>query len=475
MHEDIVYRYPSPSGLQPVSGGGTLRLEQCNEQDKVPDCLFFGSLRQPYLTARCLTALSRIVQSRFTLSPETIQAMHDPIISAGNGTIRFEGFSGCAGIYARVDLLPEALNGVFYASGTTNVDFHTPMLDALGGVRRQDAMQLSVGHNEVVAGFTDTTVIERKVPLPERWLKGLTSVQTYLSGADHLGDLDRVQAVKLLQSVPRGKARADMYLIARGRGLAFSPAAAAAGVPIGGVNRLLLLESLLPFVSRVRVFAHPSHSATIWQADLGAMRFTFSLSREPYRGFSGEGAGLDALLDGLPAWLPASLPDFMSAVCAANEPFNPHALVEALLEQEASGAGATPASGWSGSLGACLAAMGLLGYDLESGYFYRKLPYKTRRILALNPRLKNALKLVDSGKVDVQLREDGSAEGRVFGSGVWHSVVLDNLERGGSRCTCAWFGTYGLSRGPCKHILAVKQSLRGADIAARPDPDTPVQ
>jgi len=39
------------------------------------------------------------------------------------------------------------------------------------------------------------------------------------------------------------------------------------------------------------------------------------------------------------------------------------------------------------SLAARLAAMGLLGFDLdENSFFYRRLPFKTERILSLNPR-----------------------------------------------------------------------------------------
>ena len=42
-----------------------------------------------------------------------------------------------------------------------------------------------------------------------------------------------------------------------------------------------------------------------------------------------------------------------------------------------------------------LSAMGLLGFDLdENHFFYRRLPYKLSRILSLNPRMKDAEKLL---------------------------------------------------------------------------------
>ena len=67
---------------------------------------------------------------------------------------------------------------------------------------------------------------------------------------------------------------------------------------------------------------------------------------------------------------------------------------------------------------ASLAAMGLLGFDLrENQYFYRRLPFKTSRILQLNPRLKNARALLENAD-DVQLvavGPGGRTEARVRG------------------------------------------------------------
>ena len=441
----IHYRYQEPSVLVPSAGGNTLQLSGFDEnEDSAPDCLFFGRLTSPLITARCLTLLSRVVQSRYTLSPETIAAMHDPIISVGNRRIRFEGFSGCAGIYARVDVLPGGLDGAFLANGTTNVDFNSLMLASLGGVRQSDEVILSVGPNEVAVGFESGTVVERKVPLPQRWLKALTSVQAYLAGAEPLAELTRVQAIKLFQGLPRGKTRGDFYLSRRASSLALAPMRAPGGIAIGGVNRLLLLEPLLAYADSLKVFAHPSGSSTTWQLYFGDLRFSFSLSREPYRGFSGEGAGLDELAGGLSP----ELLDAVDNLGRANETFS----------QEPEEYGFAWEKGFNPAPG--LAAMGLLGFDLdEQAYFCRKLPFKPERLLGLNPRLKNALKLVKKGGTEISYRPDGGVQGRVPGSGVWHTVVLDGK---GDRCTCAWIAKYGSSRGPCKHILAVKKLVRSS-------------
>lgn len=450
--ESITYRYAAPSAIIPTSKGTSLLLSSFAEnQESTNEQLFWGRLLYPQITARCLTSLAAIVQSRFTLSPETIAAMHDPIISVGNGSLRFEGFSGCAGIYARVDVLPDALDGEFTGSGTTNVDFNSPMLAGLGGVRQKETVLVSIGQKEVAFGFDSGTVVERKVPLPQRWLKGLTSVQHYLAGAEPLVELNRVQALRLMQGVPRGKSKGVLYLNQRGRDVVFSPMQSFFAVGISGTERLRLLDPLIPHIDTLQVFAPPSGSATVWLLYCGPLRFCFTLSCTPYRGFSGEGAGLDALVNEMPTWLPAAH-DYFDAYGYANQPFSPDTLARELLEADST----QPVN--ATSLAECMAAMGLLGYDLDArSYFYRKLPYQSQRILSLNPRLKNALKLLEKGQASIIPRTDGKVEGRVEGSGVWHTVLLDGEK---AQCTCAWMGKYGGTRGPCKHILAIKKLLQ---------------
>ena len=75
--------------------------------------------------------------------------LKDPIVTAGNERLRFEGFSHCAGVYARIDVLPEGLDGEFLENGTTNVDFNQPMITALGSILPNEEIMLSVGQKEV--------------------------------------------------------------------------------------------------------------------------------------------------------------------------------------------------------------------------------------------------------------------------------------------------------------------------------------
>ena len=440
---DFAYSYYCPSSLETTSGTSSLLLSAFSEEPAASEtpCFFWGRLRNSWLAARGMSTLAKVVASRFV--PQSA-ALRDPIVTAGAGQLRFEAFSSCNGVYARLDLGPEALDGEFLSSGTTNVDFNEPMVNALARISRTEPVVLSVGQKEVVLERAAGRVVERKVALPERWIKGLTSVQGYLAEMEEKICLTRVQSVQLVQSIPTGAAKADYYLVLRGPRPSFSPVASPGAVCVGGVHRLRLLEGLLPLCEAVRVFAAPDGQAAAFLLELGGgHQFLLALSADVWRGFSGEGNQLETLMDEMPAeWITGANRQFRG-----NELFNPALFA---LEYDL-------APSVVNRLCASLSAMGLLGFDLANNqHFYRRLPFKLSRILSLNPRLKNARALLESAD-DIQLiglGAGGRTEARVRGTDVWHTVVVDGSE--GPRCTCPWFSGHQGQRGPCKHILATQ-------------------
>src|SRR5690349_15283705 len=80
----------------------------------------------------------------------------------------------------------------------------------------------------------------------------------------------------------------------------FSPVKSANAVCIGGIHRLKLLEPLVMLADELKVFPHKDMQSTTWQLYFGNVRFTFSLSRDAWRGFSGEGAALESLIEDTP-------------------------------------------------------------------------------------------------------------------------------------------------------------------------------
>ena len=444
MSDTITYHYNSPSGLLKSGKDEAIFLSRYSETEKKEaSCFFWGKLTDPYTTARCLIALSNVVQSSFNLSPFEMAKLKDPIVTAGNDRIRFEGFSHCAGVYARVDILPGGHDGEFPESGTTNVDFNQTMISALSRIHRSEQVLLSVGQKDVMLQNSVDKVVERKVPLPVKWIKGLATVQIFLSQVEKSFSFNRMQALQLFQSLPTGKPKTDYYLTVRGNKPVFSVVKSMDAVCIGGIHRLKLLEPLVALADELKVFPHPDMQSTTWQLYFGNLRFSLSLSRDAWRGFSGEGAALESLVEDVPDdWI-----DAFDKYSYANQAFNPAliAIDESIDLKKID------------NLTARLSSIGLLGFDLdENHFFYRRLPFKLSRILSLNPRLKEAEKLLAEDKVAIISNSGNRIEARVAGTGVHHTVILEGEKE---RCTCTWFSRHQGERGLCKHVLAVKKKL----------------
>ncbi len=105
-----------------------------------------------------------------------LAASLDPVVTAGGDRLRFESFSGCGGVYARLDVLAPGLDGDEVGHGTTNVDVNNPR-EALSRIGTDDPLHLRVGPEELAVTTLDGPVVEKKVPLPDRWLRGFAEAQ----------------------------------------------------------------------------------------------------------------------------------------------------------------------------------------------------------------------------------------------------------------------------------------------------------
>ncbi len=88
----------------------------------------------------------------------------------GNGDrLRFESFSGCCGVYARLDVLPDGLRGADTGHGTTNVDVNNPLREALSRLSGDDPPHLRIGPDEMAVTTLDGPVVEKKVSGERRY------------------------------------------------------------------------------------------------------------------------------------------------------------------------------------------------------------------------------------------------------------------------------------------------------------------
>jgi SWIM zinc finger len=436
---DLAYNYNAVSTIRKNEGINNLVLAHQTEIEEVNNvpCFFWGTLTDPYITAKCWTTLAKVVRSSFGPLPASLR---DPIVSAGAERLRFEGFSSCNGVYVRLDMRPEAVDGEFIASGTTNVDFNDPMLNALNAIQKNERVVLAVGEKDVQVMTSKAKVIEKKVTLPTRWIKGLTSVQLYLADMDLKFELNKIQAIQLFQGLPKGVTKGDFFIAKRAGKFMFSTLSTPDSVRIGSIQRLRLLEGLLSLVEKIMVYESSDRETCAMVCEMGKMQLLIAFSPDAYRGFSGEGKALENMTQDLPLEYIYGL----NSLLKANEMFNPTMLS---IENDID-------LGTMDNLTAGLSSMGLLGYDLSANaHFYRRLPFKTERILSLNPRLKNAKKLIDNSGIEIVEKRPHYLEAKVKGTDVFHRVIIDGDSQ---RCTCNWFTNYQGKRGICKHILAVK-------------------
>ena len=434
------YRYQFASGLEPQSAGSHLRLATCGGASENP-VFFQGRLLRPRRAADLLRGLMEIVHARFFVPPNMLAriiAQADPVVTSSEQRLRFEAFSACCSTYARVDFLPQAVDGKTLGRGTTNVDFNPPMLAALSRIREADRVELSVGADEVRLNRGDQFVVEKKVALPLRWLRGFVEVQSYQSRMKPILETPGLEAVRFLRSLPRVKTKHPGWIVPSGRGLRLSQTPHAAGVCVAGIERLRVLEPLAPLAHCLRIYADRDSETCGFDLVLDEARFHLVLSPDVWRGFSGEGQALTTLAGdewqkSLPKVRAALKWDaVIDAADLARRARVPTTTVEAAL--------------------AVLGVRGLVGFDLDAGaYFHRELPFDMSVVEDHQPRLKAARKLLEENKIRLGRKTADQTELFVAGSGVEHRVrfQIDSV-----KCTCPWFSKHQGQHGPCKHILA---------------------
>ncbi|TDD32069.1 SWIM zinc finger family protein [Actinomadura sp. KC06] len=441
------YTYTRPSGLD----GGLLGLSTSGGTTTTgprPHPHFFsGVLTQAAPAAAALLALADVAQTRYHQPRPT--SFRDPVVTCNGDRLRMESFSACGGVYARLDVLEPAMDGDVHERGTTNVDVNGPLREALARVGGSDPLHLAVGAEELAVTTMDGAVVEKKVPLPDRWLRGFAEVQVITAGFDLRAELKAADAVRFMRSMPRGQ-REPLWAVPAGRTLRLAPRPAAGAVCLAGPDRLRTMMPLLRFARALRVYG-PSIAdgavpvSSVWELELPGMRYVLTLSPQHSRGFSGEGAVLDAISTDEAA----GDADLVGALLS----FEPRVEPDSLAERSGLSLARTKAALTQ------LGTSGRVGFDAaEAAFFHRELPYDPARVANLNPRLRSARALVDEGAV--RFTSDDAA------------VVLSNggerhvrFEEGRETCTCQWWFDHRGERGPCKHVLAARVVRRDAETA----------
>jgi hypothetical protein len=433
---DFTYSYAFPSNVQQSANGRPqLSLATCDANHAQPH-FFDGRVRQPRMLGEMLYVLSDVVRTHFFLQRPAIL---DPVVTSNEEMLRFEGFSSCCGVYARVDLPASAFDGECKGRGTTNVDFNNDMRAALLRLRDEEDVEFGVGTKEVVLSRDGAKTIEKKVKLPLRWIKGFSEVQAYQPRLEPKMEVTAAEGLRFLRGLPKAsRPKMPSYAVPSGRSIRLTQRTQKGAVPILGTHRVKVIEPLLLRAKGLRAWSDEESGASAWEVIYPEGTFFLMISPEVYRGFSGEGQLLRTLASPPPE---ATIAKVRAALKWQSQ-IDPELLARDI------GAAAFEVEAALSILG----TRGLVGYDaINEYYFHRELPFDLAKVEEMQPRLGNARKLIESGKVRRVGVTADPAKFEVDGTGTVHLV---SLSESGDSCTCPWFSKYQGQRGACKHVLA---------------------
>ena len=398
---------------------------------------------------------------------------YDPVITVADDVVFFECFSADESAYGCLTVNREAGFGKSESIrfGTTNVDYSLDLYNHFQRLRtyRETRFQVDpTGFEVKTDGLPDYR--EEKIDLPDGWLRGFMQIQAAMVMPMRRVSLAREAVYSLLAWLKRHKEkkgpRAVRFELVPGaaprlilepwekaiisRGTLYE-GAKGEPVRIWGRRRLLVLSRLLPLADRVDVYLLGTGLPSFWVAHLGEMRFTLGLSGWTANDWT-RGSALDLLappVRPLPE-MTANAAEFLSSHRAAT--FDQ---VKRVI-----GYG----SAHTASVLNQLALSGQAIHDLPTGLirWRQVLPWKVGEDETgdPNPELAAYLQIIEHGTAKIDAREAAPGESvLVKGTAEEFSpeIILDSdgrIRRGS--CQCRHHRRFGIRRGPCRHLLALR-------------------
>lgn len=447
---------------------------------------FVAEVRSHALELRiALQALGQVIWSDDTWlsADEWAATVLDPIVTVHPDRVFFEAFSQDLSAYAQVVVdraCFETSGDVRH--GTTNIDFTWAFSQALGQLRSRRRTTLAIGAGGVaLATEGHGTHVERKVPVPEAWLRAFVQLQAAMAMPGTRLQARPVDLVGVLRYLQRHKARtaprALRYELRPGEDgdIVLEPweerfrlkGAAHNGtdprtIRTWGRRRLALLDAVLPYATSVDVYLKGRALPSFYVVHLPGVRFVLGLSGFAANAFAGEGmGGLDALLDDRSdPELVARVHGFLAARTTAK------------VDEIATELGVDVPTAARAAARLCREARAL--YDVERREWrIRELlaePLDVDVLFPPDPRREEAARL-DTAVTLAEHRErrkvarvsdvareivhrDWCVEGRAGGETA--TVVQNDEDRViFGTCTCTFFAEHLLARGPCAHMLAL--------------------
>jgi hypothetical protein len=418
----------------------------------------------------------------------------DPIITVHPDRVFFEAFSQDQSVYAALIVDPSIFEtDGEVITGTTNIDFTAWLWGALGEMRTGRRTTFRIGPE----GLNVTTTsaggrFERKVEVPEAWVRGFLQVQAAMAMPGTRLDVQPIDLLAALRFLRYTKAR----LAPRALRYEFEPGQDARlvlepwehVVPLSGAShnyterkvtrvwgrrRLKLIEGLLPFAESVQVYLKGRALPSFYAVQLAGMTFVLGLSGFSEASFTATG-GFDLLGDA--AATDDSMLDPALELLRRQVHRSAREVAEALGIEESNAT----------RLLARLCRQGRCMFDVESRrYRHRELfeqPADESRYFPPDLRREQAVRLLANGRVRVETcctqettktRRLKTPDGPVYRQisyRDWHvcgavaeipDVQVVASDAGNiifGRCSCPFFDANLMQQGPCEHILALFQA-----------------
>lgn len=454
-----------------------------------PPVAFCGQVKDPVLLRQLLGALHQVILGDFRwLGHDDWVLTLDPVITVHPDQLFFEAFSNDQSCYARLSAPRQAfVEEGAVQHGTTNIDFTWQLREALAMLRSSRRTTFTVG----AAGFGVATAggrahFERKVEVPEAWVRGFLQVQAALAVRPFVFDIrpvDLLSAIAYFQDnrpprPPHGlrfelRPGEPIRLVLEPWDEAFVLKGTTyqgyeRKIRLWGRRRLELLLHVLPYAQRVTVVLLGRALPHFYVCHCSGYQFVLGLSGWTRNDWS-QGSAFDLLA-------PRSElgPELVQAVYEA--------LARRLIAERddlVADVNQLPREVEHALFQLCRAGRAMFDPTTRR-YRLRELfaePLDLGALFTPDPRWAAGERLHDEGKVTVRTvaAPDEDASGRMETRAtalvedanayeVAVSLDVDGRLRFG-RCGCPYFQQNMMARGPCPHILAawlaVERQTRG--------------
>jgi hypothetical protein len=409
----------------------------------------------------------------------------DPVITIHPDELFFECFSQDESTYGKLGCNYNVFTNIDdYKCGTTNVDYSTELYEEFQKIREYKETEFKVDPS----GFTVQTTNEEqykevKIDLPDSWLRGflqVSSAMTLPTIQFELHPMDIYSICLLLRRFKEKRGpRSLRYILEPGHPVkvVFEPwgkeIICARSVYTGnskheirtwGRKRLLILERLIPVAKKFTVHLLGTGLPAFYIADLGDMNFTLGLSGWTANDWSHAG-NFDLLAPRLQ--VEDAIKQKVFNVLQKDWLSTPNKIATTLDITQAQAAGALSA----------YTQAGRVMYDLNSNlYRLRELsrePLPFDKLRFGNPQEELAAEILNKQEVkftvqtfaddNIQLTGTVKSKRKTFNP----NMIIDGDEKiKTAHCDCSYYVQNKLYKGPCEHMLAMRQAFNKTRMLA---------